>query len=757
MHLDRLKSFLDNFNRDSLTSGAPTKYSITVTAGDGGAFINAGSFLELSNDTSSAANKSGIVYVSGLTKDFSGTYNTILDSNHCNIEWLFNFRFNRKTNPSGLSAGSYGTAIILGISDSVFTGAGAGNGYAIVYGNSGTPDPIRLVRFSGGITGTITNIISSGINDIDTVNNYVSVRIRYEPNGNNWSLFIRDDGSQKWSDPSSGVTDQKGSTTSDSTYTSIPLTHFGFYWAYATTAKQTSQFDNFGVVLTNANIPRIFVSNASLSSFGTISVGDSSSSQSFTISGINMTDSLVITPPLGFEMRIGTNQFSTNPIMLQQTNGVIDAHIIDVRFHPISAGSFSGNIVCASVGAATRNIFVSGVAGISADLELHISNDPYYADDDHSVLFPHAGIGDGTVYSADDWTYNSPILTFYVVPTGSQSFGASEFEINWDTTKASLTATNGNIFDFFAAENISSGKIRIDAGGSPNLNVLPSSGKYLAKLCFTIIQPGSNSITVTGTDFRYFDGDAQKGISVTTHSGIIKFYLGDFASDGNITTSGDGNINFDDMVQFALAYFSEANVAPTNYRAKFDIGPTNSIGSYFEMPHSDGKIEFEDLAIFSIGYGKTGTFQSQKTNTMPLIFTADQPSITTESNVTIPLIISGNVKDVRSLSICLSYPASSLEYLGCEKSGEMNHEYCFMKGKEKNNIVTLDAAVVGCEHDGLSETGPFAYVIFKPCSQSKYYDVRIKSAKARNSYNQDIPILLDTKESIQKQFKMNLY
>ncbi len=220
--------FFDNFNRANLTSGTPTTYSITVTAGDGGASINTGSFLELTNDASSATNGDGIVYVSGMTQDFLNTYNQTLHLNTYNIEWTFNYRYNRTTNPSGLAASNYGTAIILGISNGIFTGTGAGNGYAVVFGSSGTPDPIRLVKFAGGLTGTITNLISSGNNDISAVNNYVSVRVKYEPNGDNWSLFVRDDGSSSWTDPSAGVTNQKGSITLDNTYTSTIINAFWF-------------------------------------------------------------------------------------------------------------------------------------------------------------------------------------------------------------------------------------------------------------------------------------------------------------------------------------------------------------------------------------------------------------------------------------------------------------------------------------------------------------------------------------------------
>jgi hypothetical protein len=499
--------------------------------------------------------------------------------------------------------------------------------------------------------------------------------------------------------------------------------------------------------LTITNTPTITVNTSSLPSFGTISVGNSSSPQNFTVSGINLTGNIDIIPPSGFEIRTGTNPFSTNPITLPQTNGSVTETNIDVCFSPGNAYSFSGNITCTTTGASTRNIAVSGI-GSSTGFELFITSDLSQADEDHAVLFPHTGIGNGTVYGVDDWTYNSPKLTFYVVPVGVQSIGVSEFEINWDAAKANLTITNGNMFDFFATQDISAGKKRVNLGASSNLNISPSTGKYLAQLEFTIIQPGFNEITTTGTDFRYFDGEAQQNIQVTAHSGSIKFYLGDFASQSNVTTSGDGMINFNDLVQFALTYFSESDGEPAGYKAKFDIGPTNSIGSYFAMPNPDGHIQFEDLAIFSIGYGKTAVHQLLKENTTPVIFSLQPSSQSTEGKVAVPITISGSDMDVRALSIALTYPSSSLEYIGYEKSGEMNHEYCFMAAKAKDNIVTLDAAVIGTEHDGLSKGGIFANVIFKRRTIAKNYNINIQTAKARDNNNHDIQILIGSKEML---------
>lgn len=355
--------FLDDFNRSSLTTGAPTTYATTVTAGDGGASIVSSSFLSLTNDATAAANGNGITYVSGLTTDFAAPYNTTLSANGGVVEWTFNFRYNRTTNPAGFTAGNYGTAIILAASSASFHNAG--NGYAIAYGNASTPDPIRLVRFTGGLTGTVTTIISSGTDDIAAVNNFVSVRVTYDPGGDNWALYVRDDGASGWADPSSGVFTQRGTTTSDNTYTSTAMTDFGFYWSYATAANQTSQFDNFRVTVASVAAPAIVVSTLSLPSFGDVLVGSASTEQSYTVSGSNLTDAISITAPSGFEISTTSGSGFGSSVILAQSGGSVPPTTIYVRFVPVAALVYSGNVTHTSTGAAAHNVAVSGT-GVAA-------------------------------------------------------------------------------------------------------------------------------------------------------------------------------------------------------------------------------------------------------------------------------------------------------------------------------------------------------------------------------------------------------
>jgi hypothetical protein len=136
-------------------------------------------------------------------------------------------RYARTTAPSGFDGSNYGIATVLGADGSDFL---ADDGYAVVYGGTEGTKRYKLVRFAGGLdaNGNITDIITSSGGAPASINNYVSIRVTYNPLNDNWSLFFRDDGNSAWADPSSGVTTQLGSTTANSTYTSTSLTSSGF-------------------------------------------------------------------------------------------------------------------------------------------------------------------------------------------------------------------------------------------------------------------------------------------------------------------------------------------------------------------------------------------------------------------------------------------------------------------------------------------------------------------------------------------------
>ena len=481
--------FTDNFNRATLSPGGTPSMTYTSTlAGTSTATTNSSTNLRIANGTTS-----GISYVSGVTSIFSAPYNTILHSNVGGIiTWTFNFKYNRTTNPDGIASGSYGTAIVLAGSNSNLT---IGTGYAIVYGQSGATDPIRLVRYSNGV-GTSTDIISSGINDISNFTNFVSVRVTYLPSSNAWSLYIRDDGTSAWSDPSTGVINQIGSTLTDGTYTASALTAFGFVWSHANAilASNCTDFDNFRVVPP----PIVSVSTNSLT-FGNVTAGTSSAEQNYTVSGHSLIDNIVITssqPYLEISQTSGSG-FSTGPITLTQTGGVVGSTTIYARWSPLAINNttqyaFINNTTTSG----TTQILDCSGKGIGPNLYGNVYNDLDGSAGSNKVDGTGIGSPGGTQLYATLVQGGVAVLSTAVDPTGVYYFmnqALGNYTILISTTNYATGFVNP--VPSLPSGWTFNGEINNDSGNTLTGNTAPTDGvlsinvtTYDSNINFGIIQ-----------------------------------------------------------------------------------------------------------------------------------------------------------------------------------------------------------------------------------------------------------------------------
>jgi hypothetical protein len=225
------QQILDDFNRSSSntvgtpTLGAPAWTEVQTNSSSGNTSCNiSGNNLRMYSVSSS----SGKDYV---YRDCSGNYPTVLSSSQYQLVWQFKTWMDR-TDPSGFASGNYGSALILGSTSSSFSSAG--NGYAVVHGQSGSTDPIRLVRFTGGIAtdANLTNLISYGDYDDD---DYLAIKVVYTPSTNLWELFIdSDDNRADFGDVDYPSAIFRGSAI-DATYTGQDLKFVGALYNHGTT------------------------------------------------------------------------------------------------------------------------------------------------------------------------------------------------------------------------------------------------------------------------------------------------------------------------------------------------------------------------------------------------------------------------------------------------------------------------------------------------------------------------------------------
>lgn len=171
-----------------------------------------------------------------------GLLGSTLSGNPGVVTWSFNMRQSR-ADPSGFDGNNYGSAFILAGTANDLDG---GNGYAVVVGQSGATDPVRLVRYAGGVdlNSNLTNVISATGTGADIGSEYLNIRVTYDPSTDGWQLFGSTSASA-FSDPTT-ESNLWGSAT-NSTHTSSTALVYGALYRHSNGASENADFDSFEV------------------------------------------------------------------------------------------------------------------------------------------------------------------------------------------------------------------------------------------------------------------------------------------------------------------------------------------------------------------------------------------------------------------------------------------------------------------------------------------------------------------------------
>ena len=131
------------------------------------------------------------------------------------------------------------------------------------------------------------------------------------------------------------------------------------------------------IALFQGNPTPTIISNSNFSTFDTC-LSTSSTAQTFTVEGNNLTANISITAPSGFEISSDGSNFSST-LTLTQSSGIVAQTTIHVRLIGTTAGSFSGNISLASTGATSISEAISGT--VNAPPTLTSTSDTVFIDD----------------------------------------------------------------------------------------------------------------------------------------------------------------------------------------------------------------------------------------------------------------------------------------------------------------------------------------------------------------------------------------
>ncbi|MEI6435791.1 MAG: T9SS type A sorting domain-containing protein [Bacteroidota bacterium] len=316
------------------------------------------------NSTSVPAQTAGRTYVSAPLSTYSAPFNTTLGSNTGAVTWTFIMRTNRTTALSGFGGSAYVSVVILAAASSNFMTA---NGYGVMMIKGTTTNAVSLIRFANGLGATPTTIIGPSPDIANNVN-FVSVKVVYTPSTNTWQLYVRDDASSSVKGDPSTVTTQVGTNTINSTYTGTAMTDFGFFWNHSAAGSylsSTSFYDDFTVTVTPVLSSSLSVAPSSLTGFTYIEGSGPSVSQSYSLSGVNLTGfpgNITVTGSTNYEISTDNINFGSAAVV-PYTSATLNSTPVYVR---LKAGLIPGNynlenIVNAGGGAITpMNVTCSG-------------------------------------------------------------------------------------------------------------------------------------------------------------------------------------------------------------------------------------------------------------------------------------------------------------------------------------------------------------------------------------------------------------
>jgi hypothetical protein len=112
------------------------------------------------------------------------------------------------------------------------------------------------------------------------------------------------------------------------------------------------------------NPPQIVV-NGGPFAFGSVTIGNTSAAQSYTVSGQNLQSDITVTAPPQFQVSTSPNSGFGGSLSLTQSGGNVTTQTIYVRFVPTLAGGVSPTVNNTSTNAPTQSVTVTGT-GVTA-------------------------------------------------------------------------------------------------------------------------------------------------------------------------------------------------------------------------------------------------------------------------------------------------------------------------------------------------------------------------------------------------------
>lgn len=243
----------------------------------------------------------------------------------------------------------------------------------------------------------------------------------------------------------------------------------GKTYYYYLEASKTGMQSHMTSIIQISSTPTI-LATGSLNDF-LQGLGTPSAMQAYTLSGVNLTDDILITPPIGYEVSAnGGNKWYTyaSPLKLTQSNGAVALTSISVRLNANGVGEFSGNIEHTSAGSAAVYVSVRGsVQSDELPVSLTLLHWPLTAGSEDNAELRSAGVAESKPSFKNMYVSNGttvPTVPAYSVTYG-QAFSPSAAGDGFWTTASGGPGGNLNrqYYEQFTISALPNYSVRVDS------------------------------------------------------------------------------------------------------------------------------------------------------------------------------------------------------------------------------------------------------------------------------------------------------
>jgi len=246
--------------------------------------------------------------------------------------------------------------------------------------------------------------------------------------------------------------------------------------------------------------------------------------------------------------------------------------------------------------------------------------------------------------------------------------------------------------------------------------------------------PGTGAMTYDDTGFAdatrniyyytAFARDAAGNYSAaasTAQDRATSYWLADVSTPSGAPGVYDGLVDYYDKVVLSSCYWTQHG-SPF-YKNEMDVGPTDD-WSRFGIPLTDNWVNFEDLMVLAMNYGRVSPAGRVIVDALAggatggdtaLALRLTGGEVEAGREIAVDLVLEGNDARVKGVSAAVSFDAATLDLIGVAPSGGiagLGSDAFFIWRREGAGAARIDLALLGTDRV-LGGSGPLARLTFR--------------------------------------------